>query len=69
MKKINVLQLIASLCLLLWSIIKLLDAIIEIPRALQFFALALALAAAVLYSVVTIREIKAKKKSANDEKR
>ena len=67
MKKINVLHLIASLCLLFGSIINLLHIITDIPTALHVCALPLLLAAIVLYSIVFVKQLKEKKKNKKDE--
>ena len=62
MKKINVLQFIASLCMLFGCVINLLDLCIDLPFALQVCALPLMLAALVLYIIVLRNLIKNKKK-------
>ncbi len=68
MKKVNVLQLIASLCLGIGSLINLLALCIEIPFALHICTGPLFMIAVVLYSVVLVKQIRAKKtkKQAND---
>lgn len=67
MKKINVLHLIASLCLFFGSIINLLHTLTDIPTALHFCSLPLNLAAIVLYSIVLVKQMREKKKNKKDE--
>ncbi len=61
MKKVNKLQLIASLCLLASSIINLLDLYIEIPSVVAVCSIPLLFVSAVLLCVLLIRIIKIKK--------
>ena len=60
MKKVNVIQLIASLCLLFGSIINLLNTCMEIPFALSICAGPLLLASIVLYAIFLKKQIKYK---------
>ena len=62
MKKVNILQLIASICLLIGSIINLLNLLIEIPFALYVCAGPLLLISVILFGVVIVKQIKNKKK-------
>ena len=62
MKKVNILQLIASICLLIGSIINLLNSLIEIPFALYVCAGPLFLISVILFGVVIVKQIKNKKK-------
>ena len=62
MKKVNVLQLIASICLLIGSIINLLNLLIEIPFALYVCTVSLLLISVILFGVVIVKQIKNKKK-------
>ena len=60
MKKINIIQLIASICLLIGSIINLLNLIIEIPIGLYVCTGPLLLVAVVLFAIVIVKQIKSK---------
>ena len=66
MKKLNVIPLIATLCLLLSCIINLLDFFIEIPLALSVCSILLVLAASVL-SLIFLKQIKDKKQDRNNK--
>ena len=62
MKKVNVLQLIASICLLIGSIINLLNLLIEIPFALYVCTGGpLLLISVTLFIIVLVKLIKSKK--------
>ena len=60
MKKINIIQLIASICLLIGSIINLLNLVIEIPFGLYVCTGPLLLISVVLLAVVIVKQIKKK---------
>ena len=60
MKKINIIQLIASICLLIGSIINLLNLVIEIPFGLYVCTGPLLLISVVLVAVVIVKQIKKK---------
>ena len=62
MKKVNILQLIASICLLIANIINLLNLLIKIPFALYVCTGPLLLISMILYGVVIVKLIKNKKK-------
>ena len=62
MKKINLLQLIASICLLAGNVINLLNLCIEIPYEVYVCSAPLFLISVVLYGIVLIRNIKKKKR-------
>ena len=66
MKKVNILQLIASICLLIGSIINLLNLLIEIPFALYVCTGPLLLISVTLFIIVLVKLIKSKKKNKND---
>ena len=66
MKNVNVIQLIASLCLLFGSIINLLNICIEIPLALSVCSVPLLLASIILYLIFWKKQIKDKKQDKND---
>ena len=66
MKKINVLQLIASLCFLFGNTITLVNTFTEIPVALSICSLLLLLASIILYCIVLKRRLKEKNQ---DEKK
>ena len=66
MKKVNILQLIASICLLLGSIINLLNLLIEIPFALYVCTGPLLLISVILFIIVFVKQIKNKKQNKND---
>ena len=61
MKKVNVLQLIASICLLIGNIINLLNLLIEIPFALYVCTGPLLLISVTLFIIVLVKQIKSKK--------
>ncbi len=61
MRKVNVLQLIASICLLIGSIINLLNLLIKIPFALYVCTGPFLLISVILFGVVIVRQIKNKK--------
>ena len=69
MKKVNVVQLIASICMLLGCCINLADTITKIPFELKICALPLLLVAIVLYGIEIVQKIKIKKQNQkkNDE--
>ena len=62
MKKVNILQLVASILLLIGSIINLLNLLIKIPFALYVCTGPLLLISAILFGVVIVKQIKNKKK-------
>ena len=66
MKKVNILQLIASICLLIGSIINLLNLLIEIPFALYVCTGPLLLISMILFIIVFVKQIKNKKQNKND---
>ena len=66
MKKVSVLQLIASICLLIGSIINLLNLLIEIPFALYVCTGPLLLISVILFIIVFVKQIKNKKQNKND---
>lgn len=66
MKKVNILQLIASICLLIGSIINLLNLLIEIPFALYVCTSPLLLISVILFIIVFVKQIKNKKQNKND---
>ena len=66
MKKVNVIPLIATLCLLLSCIINLLDLFIEIPLALSVCSILLVLAASIL-CLIFLKQIKDKKQDKNNK--
>ena len=66
MKKVNVLQLIASICLLIVSVINLLNLLIEIPFALYVCTGPLLLISVILFAIVLVKQIKNKKQNKND---
>ena len=61
MKNVNIIELIASLCLMFGSIINLLNVCIEIPFVLGICSIPLLLAAVILYAIVWKKKMKAKK--------
>ena len=61
MKKINIVQLMASICLLIGSIINLLNLVMEIPFGLYVCTGPLLLIAVVLFAIVIVKNIKNKK--------
>ena len=66
MKKVNILQLVASICLLIGSIINLLNLLIEIPFALYVCTGPLLLISVILFIIVFVKQIKNKKQNKND---
>ena len=58
MKNVNLLQLIASLCLLFGSIINLLNICIEIPLVLSICSVPLLLTSIILYAIFWKKQIK-----------
>ena len=68
MKKVNVIPLIAILCLLLSNIINLLSLCIKIPLALSVLSLLLALAAGILFLIFSKKQIKDKKQDKSNKK-
>lgn len=66
MKKVDVLQLIASICLFVGCIINLLGNFLEIPFALRVVTLPLFIISVILYAIVLVRKIKLKKSQQND---
>ena len=66
MKKVNILQLIASICLLIGSIINLLNLLIEIPFALYVCTGPLLLISVILFIIVFVKQIQNKKQNKND---
>ena len=65
MKKINVLQLIASICLFIACIINLLDILVGIPFAVHVITLPLGIVSFILSCIVIV--IKLKKSKQNDD--
>ena len=57
-RKIDVLQLIASLCLLFGCIINLVETFTEVPLALRILSVLLLIASIILYSIVYARKMK-----------
>ena len=68
MKKVDVLQLIASVCLLVGNIINLLNVCIEIPFEVYVCSGPLFIISAILYGVVLVKKIKFKKANKNTDK-
>lgn len=62
MKKVNILQLIASICLLTGSIINLLNLIIDIPFGLYVCTGPLLFVSVILFAIVLVKQIKYKNK-------
>ena len=67
MKKANILQLIASICFLLGSVINQIEAITEATFPLSAVSMPLLVAAIILYSIVWVMQKEEKKKQENDE--
>ena len=67
MKKVNVLQLIASICLLVGNVINLLNICLEIPFAVYVSTGPLFIISVILYSIVLVQKIKLKKSQHNDD--
>ena len=57
-RKINILQLIASLCLLFGCIINLVETFVELPFPLRILSVPLLIASIILYSIVYARKMK-----------
>ena len=68
MKKVDVLQLIASVCLLVGNIINLLNVCIEIPFEVYVCSGPLFIISVILYGVVLVKKIKFKKANKNTDK-
>lgn len=66
MKKVNILQLIASICLLIGSIINLLNLLIEIPFAIYVCTGPLLLISVILFVIVMMKQIKNRKQDKRD---
>ncbi len=66
MKKINIMELIASICLSLGTIINLLSLLMEIPFVLDVCKVPLLLISAILFIIVWVKQIKNKKQNKND---
>ncbi len=66
MRKVNVLQLVASICLLIGSIINLLNLLIEIPFAIYVCTGPLLLISVILFVIVMIKQIKIRKQDKKD---
>ena len=66
MKKVNVLLLIASICLLVGNVINLLNICLEIPFAVYVSTVPLFIISVILYSIVLIKKIKLKKSQLDD---
>ena len=60
MKKVNILQFVASLCLLVGSILNLLNILIEIPFTIYVCSGPLLLISVILFVIVLIKKIKYK---------
>ena len=56
MKKVNVLQLIASICLFIVCIINLLNILVGIPSAVHVSTLPLGLVSIILYCIVIVKK-------------
>ncbi len=67
MKKINVLQLIASICLFIACIINLLDILVGIPSAVHVTTIPLGIVSIILYCIVIVKKIKLNKSKQNDD--
>ena len=67
MKKVNVLQLIASICLLVGNLINLLNICLEIPFAVYVSTGPLFIISVILFSIVLVQKIKLKKSQQNDD--
>ena len=66
MKKANVIQLIASLCLLFGSIINLVKIFTDIPYILSLCSIPLLIASIILYGIYFRIQVKNKKKDEDD---
>lgn len=67
MKKVNILQLIASICLLVGNVINLLNFCLEIPFAVYVSTVPLLIISVILFSIVLVQKIKLKKSQQNDD--
>ncbi|MBE6701498.1 MAG: hypothetical protein E7582_06410 [Ruminococcaceae bacterium] len=67
MKKVNVLQLIASICLLVGNVINLLNICLEIPFAVYVSTGPLFIISVILFSIVLVQKMKLKKSQQNDD--
>ena len=67
MKKVNVLQLVASICLLVGNVINLLNICLEIPFAVYVSTGPLFIISVILFSIVLVQKIKLKKSQQNDD--
>ena len=67
MKKVNVLQLVASICLLVGNVINLLNICLEIPFAVYVSTGPLFIISVIIYSIVLVQKIKLKKSQQNDD--
>ena len=67
MKKVNVLQLIASIYLFIVCIINLLDILVGIPSAVHVTTIPLGIVSIILYCIVIVKKIKLKKSKQNDD--
>ena len=67
MKKVNILQLIASICLLVGNVINLLNICLEIPFAVYVSTGPLFIISVILFSIVLVQKIKLKKSQQNDD--
>ena len=66
MKKVNVLQLIASICMLVGSLINLLNLCTEIPFEVYVCSVPLLFVSVILYIVVLVQKIRIKKNKKED---
>ncbi len=69
MKKVDVINLSASLCLLFGSVLHLINTICGIPLWLRIFSIPLLLTSIVLYAIVIRRQMKDKKKEDKKDER
>ena len=67
MKKVDILQLIASICLLVGNVINLLNLCLEIPFAVYVCTGPLFIISVILYSIVLVQKIKLKKSQLDDD--
>ena len=67
MKKINIIQLVASLCLLLGSIINLLDICIDAPFTFSICSVPFLIASIILYCIYLKKQMKYKNQEENNE--
>ncbi len=66
MKKVNVLQLVASICLLVGNVINLLNLCLEITFAVYVCTGPLFIVSIILYSIVLVQKLKIKKSQQDD---